>query len=142
MKIRVFILALLLLVTGCTDAALQIQAQAANSVAQTANAALPILLERYRQEGLRAIDVVKDAGGTADEARAAVDAVKAKWAPVWKAWETLRVAQGAWADTIAGGADAGSTLEALRDAYCGLIQVWPKDIVAVPLGPLKCPEIK
>jgi hypothetical protein len=124
---------------GCSDPFRQVQIHTADSVAEAANAALPILVERYRQEGFRAIDAVKASGGNADDAKAAVEAVRAKWAPIWKAWETLSVAQDAWADALESGGDGGATVEALKEAYCGLRGVWPDDIPAVPLAPLRCP---
>ncbi len=141
LKATLFPLMVLLIVLafqGCTDPARQIQARTADTVAQAANSALPILIERYRQEGFRAIDAVKASGGSAEDAKAAVKAVKAKWEPIWAAWETLRVAQDAWADALEGGGDPAAALGALKEAYCGLRQVWPEDIPAVPLAPIKC----
>jgi hypothetical protein len=127
-------------IQGCTDPARQIQARAADSVAQAANSALPILIERYRQDGFRALDKLKAAGGTADDVPATLDAVRAKWKPVWDAWKALVVAQDAWADALEGGGNPTAAVTALKDAYCGLRGVWPEDIPAVPLAPVKCPE--
>lgn len=140
MAVVLFVFMMAMLTQGCVDPARQIQAQAANSVAQAANAALPILIERYRQDGFRALDKLKASGGTAKDVPATLEAVKAKWAPVWDAWKALVVAQDAWADALEAGGDTAASLEVLKGAYCGLRGVWPKDIPAVPLAPLKCPE--
>jgi hypothetical protein len=114
----------------------QIQAHSASAVAQGANAALPILVERYRQQGLRAIDKAE----TREAAEAALVVIKAEWKPVWDAWEVLRVAQDAWAQALEGGGDTISALWALRVAFCGLQRVWPNDIPAIPIASLSCPK--
>lgn len=131
---------LLVLAASCADPLRQIQIHTADSLAEGANSALPILVSSYRQEGFAAIDAVKASGGTAAEARAAIEDIKARWKPVWQAWETLRVAQDAWADALEGGADTAAALVVLKDAYCGLRSVWPQDIPAVPLVPVRCPK--
>lgn len=122
------------LCSACTEASLHLQAQTANAVAYAANAALPILVERYRQEGLDAIAKAP----TRDEAERAIDAVRLKWQPVWKQWETLRIAEDAWAKAIEERGDLMSALRALGDAYCSLLVVWPEDVPVVPLAPLRC----
>ncbi len=138
--IVVMVISLVTALSGCGNAALQIQVQAANGVATAANAGLPILIERYDQEGIDAIMAVKKVGGTKDDSRAAAATVKAKWDPVWRAWETLKVAQDAWAGALESGGDTSAALGQLKGAYCGLKEVWPKEIPAVPLGPMKCPD--
>lgn len=133
------LLLILLLCVGCTDAAFQIQVHIADGIGQGANAALPILVDRYRSEGFDALKGVKAADGTRQEAEAALQVVKDKWVPIWKVWESLRVAQDAWATALESGGDTGATLGALKNAYCELRGVWPENIPAVPLAPLKCP---
>jgi hypothetical protein len=123
---------------GCPDYVRQAQAQTANAVAQAANAALPVIVEAYRQEGLRAIDDVKAKGGTADDARAAVEAVKAKWTPIWEAWAALRIAEDAWADALEQGADTTGALVGLRSAYCQFMARWPSTVPVIPLAPVIC----
>lgn len=127
-----FVLALVL--AACDMTALQIQAQTANAVAIGANAALPTLVNRYRQEGL---DVIAGAK-TRAEAEASLARVRAAWAPVWRAWDTLRVAQDSWATALERGGDTAAALASLKQAYCGLLRVWPKQIPALPVGPLRC----
>lgn len=126
---------------GCAGTSLQTEAVVADAITDSANAALPILVEQYRQEGLSAIDRVADSGGTAAEARAATDEVKARWEPVWDRWERLRIAQNAWATAIELGGDTVAALEALRGAYCELLVNWPKQVRAMPLAPIACPGV-
>ena len=116
----------------------QIQAQTANAVASGANAALPMLVDKYRQEGNRAIEKA----ASRPDAEAALSAIKAKWKPVWDAWEVLRVAEDAWATALELGGDTTGALVGLKKAYCGLQGVWPDDVPVVPLAPLKCPSGK
>lgn len=122
------------ILAGCGLTGRQVQAQAATAIAQAANATLPILVERFRQQGLRAIDKAD----TENKARAELARIDSEWAPIWKAWATLRVAQDAWATALEKGGDTAAALGALREAYCGLEAVWPKDIPAIPLGPVAC----
>jgi heme exporter protein D len=91
-----------------------------------------------RQAGLRAIDDVKAKGGTADDARAAVEAVKAKWTPIWEAWAALRIAEDAWADALEQGADTTGALVGLRSAYCQFMARWPSTVPVIPLAPVIC----
>lgn len=136
----VIFVALVAALSGCGDMGRLIQARTADGVATAANSGLPILVERYNQEGIDAIMAVKKSGGTKEQAHAAIAKVKAKWDPVWKAWETLRVAQDAWAGALESGGDTSAALGQLKGAYCGLSAVWPDDIPAVPLAPMKCPD--
>jgi hypothetical protein len=124
---------------GCANPALQIQAATADSVAEAANSALPILVQRYREEGFRELERLKAEGGAnQDDANAALEVVKAKWKPIWDAWEALSIAQDAWATALETGGDTGPALKALKKAYCELRGVWPEDIPAVPLAPMRC----
>jgi len=132
------LLALVLGSVGCPDWVRQAQIQTANSVAAAANAALPTLVETYRQEGLRVIDEVKEKGGSAAEARVAIAAVQDKWKPIWEAWAGLRIAEDAWADALEKGADTAASLAGLRSAYCGFMARWPSTIPVVPLAPIIC----
>lgn len=128
------VLVVLMLGVGCDGAALQIQAQTANAVAAAANAGLPVLVERYKAEG----DVAVAKAATRAEAETGVAAVKERWSPIWSAWEALRVAEDGWALAIEQGGDLGAAIQGLSVAYCGLVAVWPEDIPAIPLSPLRC----
>ena len=128
------VLAVLCLGAGCDSAALQIQAQTANAVAGAANAGLPVLVERYKAEG----DAAIEKAATRAEAETGVAAVKDRWSPIWSAWEALRVAEDGWAVAIEQGGDLGAAIHGLSVAYCGLVAVWPADIPAIPLSPLRC----
>ena len=119
---------------GCSMSARQVQAHAANAIAGAANSALPILLESYRQEGLNAIANASDRTTAETE----LAAIKERWAPVWKAWETLRVAQNAWATALEEGGDTKAALGEVRAAYCELQKVWPDELAAVPIAPAAC----
>lgn len=140
MVMRLYLLVLFVLAAACNNAGLQIQAHAADSVAEASNAALPILVQRYRDEGFRELEQVKADGGTVSDARRAIERVKANWAPIWSAWEMLAVAQDGWATTIESGGDQAVALAELKRAYCGLRAVWPEDIPAVPLSLLRCDD--
>jgi hypothetical protein len=133
----IFVLVLALLVAACDLSALQIQVQTANALATAANTALPMLVERYRQEGIKAIEKAT----TKDEAEKAVAEVKVKWQPVWKAWETLRVAEDTWAKAIEARGEPGAALKSLSEAYCQLVVVWPGEIPALPLAPVRCSTV-
>lgn len=130
--------ALLTSQSGCPDWVRQAQIQTANTVAVAANGALPMLVETYRQEGLRAIDDVKAKGGTAQDAQAAVEAVKAKWKPIWDGWAALRIAEDAWADALEQDKDTTAALIGLRSAYCQFMERWPSTVPAIPLAPIVC----
>lgn len=129
---QILVFLLILLVTGCISR--QEQAQSANAIAAGANAALPLLVNRYDQEGVRAIDQAK----SADEANAAIARIKDKWFPVWHAWETMKVAQDHWATVLEQGGDLGAALKEMQKAYCRLVAIWPEDVMAVPLAPIAC----
>ncbi len=109
---------------GCSSAQRRVQVVAASTLADAANGALPTLTAAYQTEGDRAID----AAPTQAEARAARDAVRARWASVWKAWAAVRSAQNAWATALDSGAsadDINREAYAMKDAYCALKLVVP-----------------
>ena len=136
---RIFkVLLLVLCLGGCDMSARQIQAHTADGVAQAANAALPILLDRYRQDGLDAIAKAE----TKADAEAALAAVKTRWEPLWKSWEAVRIAQNSWASALEAGKGTAAALAAVRSAYCGLQEVWPATITALPVVPISCLESK
>jgi hypothetical protein len=132
-----FVLFLAFFAVGCTPTQLQIQTVAANTVADVANSTLPLLVELYTQEGYRAIDRAK----TEQEATDAVVAIEKNWKPVWQAWNTLRIAQDAWAKVIETKGDTNKAFQSIKDAYCGLLVVWPKTIPVVPMGAFVCGEV-
>lgn len=135
------LLALVLSQVGCPDWVRQAQIQTANSVAQAANATLPMLVETYRQEGLAAIESVKDKGGTADDARKAIESVKTKWQPIWEAWAALRIAEDAWAKALEEDKDTTAALVGVRTAYCGFMARWPGSVPVIPLAPVICRSV-
>jgi len=124
---------------GCPEfwAVLKSQDDAATAVADVANAALPMLVELYTQDGYRVIDKAK----TPEEATDGIVAVEKKWKPVWQAWNVLRVAQNLWADTIESKGDTTQAFQGIKDAYCGLMVVWPKEIPVIPMGAFSCGEV-
>ena len=121
-------------------APIEAQARVADGIAVAANAALPMLVEHYRQEGYTALQGVKDKGGNVDDANKAIDEVKDRWHPLWNAWASLAIAQNGWAAVLESGVDPAKALDELKNAYCELMAVWPDDIPAVPLAPLRCPS--
>jgi hypothetical protein len=135
--IRRLLVLLLLLLTNCVPGAITVQAQIANGISATANAALPVLVSRFKQEGLDAIHHVKDTGGSAADAQAALVALENAWAPVWLAWEALRVSHDLWATALEKKTDPAVALEALRHDFCALLGLWPKGVPAL-LSPVRC----
>jgi hypothetical protein len=113
---------------GCGSTQPRLQAAEADAIALSANSALPLLAEAFRQEGLAAIADVKARGGGEDEAREAVAALEEKWKPVWDAWATLRIAEGALASLLEQGGETASALEQARRAYCALLSHWPESV--------------
>jgi hypothetical protein len=121
-------------------APIEAQARVADGIAVAANAALPMLVEHYRQEGYAALQGVKDRGGNVDDANKAIGIVKDRWRPIWNAWASLAIAQNGWASVLESGADPTKAIAELKNAYCELMAVWPNDIPAIPLAPLRCPS--
>ncbi len=120
---------------GCGYNARQIQAQTAAAIASSANAALPLLVDRYESEGA---DIVARAT-TRQEAEEHLAEWKDAWEPVWTAWELLRVAQESWAVALETDEDAAlRSIAGVHSAYCGLLELWPEDLPAIPLAPLSC----
>jgi len=129
----IFLFFCLFFLTGCPDS-YQIQAQTANSISLAANTSLPILIGEYKQQGTHEITISKNE----QDATERLLVIDKKWQPVWKAWETLRVAHDAWATIIEGKGDTVKALLALKDAYCGLLKVWPAEIRAIPMAGIVC----
>lgn len=125
-----------LIAFGCSPSQQAIQAGIADGIASGANAGLPSLLSTYKAEGDAEIERAKDR----PEAETGLEKVRAKWAPVWKAWETFRAAHSAWASTLEAGGDASKMFDALKAAYCDVEYVWPKELSALPAVPLTCPK--
>ncbi len=119
---------------ACDMSGRQVQAHTANAISQGANSALPILIERYRSQGLKVIEEAS----TREGAEAQLAAVRQRWAPVWASWEACRLAHGSWAEALEAGGDTVAALGAMKRAYCELHRVWPKTIPALPLGALGC----
>lgn len=132
--IRAIIVVLALATIGCGDVGRQIQIRTANATAVGANAALPMLVDRYRSESLAAIDRAE----TREVAEAKLSAIDRQWDPIWEAWDALATAQDAWASSLESDGDTAAALAALRIAYCGIRNLWPSSIPAIPLSLVSC----
>lgn len=110
------VLLLVMPLVGCTSAATQTQAVAADTVARVTNATLPSLVEAYDQEGLAAIE----ASDSRDEAEYRLELVREKWRPVWEALEVFASVHDAWATALEAGTDTAAIAAEVRDAYCTL----------------------
>jgi hypothetical protein len=96
---------LALVLDGCSGTAVQRQARALDVTARTINAAVPLVLVEYRRAQM---DLVRAHCGPADagpcrdpvSARREVDALRARWAPVWLAYAGLRATQDAYATQL------------------------------------------
>ncbi len=121
---------------ACSSHQRQAQTVVASTLAVTANAALPALTAAYQADGDRAID----AAATQTEARAALVTVRARWAPVWKAWDAVRLAHAAWVVALEAQNtdDINRTALAMRDAYCGLRAVVPPGVVLAEAAGFGC----
>lgn len=99
---------------------------------KTANDGSPLLLEAYRQDGLEALAQVPCSTGEEDcdkATKVALDAVDARWAPVWAAWDAFSVARDVYEEArISGGMPNAQTLER---AYCALMSLLPMQYRAV-----------
>lgn len=132
------VLVLTLSQAGCPSGA-GVQARIADGIGVAANQSLPLLVDRYEKMGDEILQALKARGGvTAEEAQAAIQAHKDAWAPVWQAWESLRVAQNGYADALERGVSLVAIVAELRQAFCELREVWPEDIPAIPLAPVVC----
>jgi hypothetical protein len=140
-KIFILVAVLLSLVSmGCSSGARVIQAQTANAIAGSANGMLPLLLDKYDEEGMTVLRAVKDAGGNREDALAAIEEVKRKWKPVWLAWDTLQLAHDRWATLLEKGSDTSTALKELKSAYCRLRAIFPSELPVIPLGIVQCEE--
>ncbi len=152
---RTFILFLALATTACGASAIQTQARVANTVALAANTALPLLVERYKADGLAIIAAAPDRA----TAEARLEIHRVAWQPVWGrctadpptcaggAWNSLRAAHDAWAAVLesAGAGEAVTAAHLLERArllgvaYCELRASLPENARAsmpdVPLAP-------
>lgn len=129
------VLALLLLVAlSACPAAINPQTVAAQTIAAVANAAGVTLAAAMRGEGNAAIA----SSTTADEARARIDAIETRWAPVWAAYDALALAHDAYATAL----EAGTVPDAAEVArlYCALRAVAAGVAVSLPDNPAgACP---
>lgn len=107
---------------SCGPTALQLQARVADSVARTANAALPSVTAQYRGEALAAVEAAADKAG----AQAAFEAVEERWEPVWAAWDAFAAAEGAWATAIESGKVTPAVIEEVIAGYCELRSAYPQ----------------
>lgn len=124
--------------TGC-GGALRVQAVTADALAQAWNTtARPTMLAAYEREQYAALDAVcaPDAG-TCDvaRARAAVAAVRARWAPAWASLEVVRRAHDAWRLEIErcrlDAGTCGPALDGLAAAFAGALAAWRCDVRAL-----------
>lgn len=127
---------LLVLLAACTPTELQVQAATADAIATATNAALPVLVAAYERQGDDAIE----SAANVDSAALALDAVRAEWAPVWRAVDAFRAAHDAWATALERGQVDLVTAGKVRDAYCALrALVTGVDLPNWPL--LACPPV-
>jgi hypothetical protein len=110
---------------GCSRPAAA-AAPVALAVSDVAAEARGVLLDEYRRESYAAAD----AGATE------VQAVRARWRPVWAAWDAVAVADAALVGALRAN-DSGSALAALgrvRVAWCDLRHVEPRvpEVPALP----------
>ena len=89
---------LALLGTGCTPSTLTIAVRTANTTADLMDAAQTVLADTYKAEQIAAVD----AASSADGAKAAVAAIRARYAPAWAAHRAARHTWLSFAATIEG----------------------------------------
>jgi uncharacterized phage-associated protein len=100
---------------SCSPAQWQAQRDAASVVSEVANGPVIEILERaYRADGLVSIERARDA----NDAQLYYIEWKARWLPVWAAWEVFREAHAAWLAALNTEGDPLATGEAMRNAFC------------------------
>lgn len=122
---------------GCSATQRRAEVVTASVLADTANAALPVLIAAYQAEGDRAID----AAATQADARVARDAVRVRWSPVWRAWDAVRLAHGVWATALESNGsadDINKAAGALREAYCAMRGVVPPGVALAEVVGFGC----
>lgn len=134
MKQLIFCIVLAFCLLGCSNLAVQTQLHTASAISVGANAALPVLLEQYRATGVQIIAQ----SDSRESAELRLKGLKRAWEPVWSAWDGLAAAHSAWVAALQGDGGIKSALAALKSAYCGLVEVWPLDIPALPMVPVSC----
>lgn len=149
------------LALGCSPSAIQTQVTLANAVAIAANAALPRVVEVYRQAGI-AIIATSDSRATAETR---LVQLMEEWAPVWGncgprvegtppvttctggAWHLLETAHAAWTRALERRVEgqeidlteAVSLANDLRTAYCELRATLPGEFHLPDVPVLPCP---
>jgi hypothetical protein len=130
------VLALTIMVLGCASLPRATSVAMADSVAQVANAGLPVLAKAYQDALTEAIVLAarsEDAAAQAERRPSnrgpAMDAAQAKvdvaWAPAWAAWSVFRAAQATWAATLEAGGDGADEARSAQAAYCALAALLP-----------------
>jgi hypothetical protein len=106
---------------------------AAHTVARVSNAAATAMAEAMRAEGNAAIDGATSAA----EARAELEAVEARWRPVWTAHDRLADRHTELAEAIAAG-ELLHELEQAGAAYCELraaaLEATELELADLPIG--------
>jgi len=106
-----------LLCASCSPAQWQTQGEVAAVVSDVANdRVLPLLESAYRADGLMGVERARDP----NEAQLYFVEWKARWLPVWAAWEVFSEAHAAWVAAINSNGDTWATGEAVRKAFCVL----------------------
>ncbi len=136
---------------GCSAGAVRTQITIANQTAIAANRVLPLLVDYYRQQGLRAIAT----STSRDDAVDRLASLRVAWAPVWGAcpsgadgesmtstarcvggaWNALRVAHDAWANALLrrengepfSATEAAALALDLRRTYCAIRAAIPPE---------------
>jgi hypothetical protein len=124
---------------GCSAAApttLQAEARVASTIADVANAGLPVLSAAYTSalsNAIRQAALDEDAAAAKEHRPTnrgpAMDAAESRvvhqWDVVWAFWAAFRAAHTAWATAIEAGQDGKAEEQQMRETYCALGSVVP-----------------
>ncbi len=112
---RPIVFGALVMLAGCSPAHWAAQREAAAVVSDVANhKALPLLEAAFRADGLMGVERAQGAA----EAQLYFIEWKARWLPVWAAWQVFSEAHAAWVAAINSEGDVLATAEAARNAFC------------------------
>jgi hypothetical protein len=115
--VRLVVLVLAVALVGCAPSHWAAQREAASAVSDVSNDyVLPLIETAYRSDGIMSVERARDA----NEAQLYFIEWKARWLPVWAAWEVYREAFSAWRAAINSNGDVVTTGEAVRNAFCTL----------------------
>lgn len=127
---RRLLLILALLLSACAASQQEAQGPMAAVVAVSANEVFPVLRDTYVAAGEKAVAEATNV----EDAHARVQAVKAKWRPIWEAWDAFAESHDLWRQALLDG-DSPRILEMAkeaREAYCALAAAAPIELPAMP----------